>query len=178
MEYDLTGRVQKAGDIAAFEQLVKDNQSPVRIFLRRLLNNDFAVADELAQETFLKAFLHINTYRAEGKFLSWLFRIAYQLFVAHTRKQQEQSNCEISESVSLSQWEKTVESKQLVHTLVQLLAPDEKVSILLSFSHGLSHAEIADVMNLPIGSVKTMIRRSRLKLKSYAKQIGAGQSYE
>ena len=175
MECDLVKRVQKYSDSKAFERLVKKHQSPVRLFLRRLLNNDFAIADELAQETFIKAFLHIQTYRAEGNFLSWLFRIAYQLFSAHARKKQEQSNYESPELVCFERWETLLESKQLVQLLIQQLAPNERACLLLSFSHGLSHTEIAEVMNLPIGSVKTMIRRSRQNLKSYAEKIGAGE---
>jgi RNA polymerase sigma-70 factor (ECF subfamily) len=178
MESNLVTRVQQTGEHHAFEQLMKQNQSPVRQFLRRLLQNDFAIADEIAQETFLKAFLQIKTYRGEGKFLSWLFKIAYQLFVNHTRKKKALTNVEIEDVADSLNAENQFDAQRTVQVLIKYLKPDERATLLLHFSHELSHQEIAVVMDIPLGTVKTLIRRSRLKLKSLAEQNEIGESHE
>ena len=70
MDSKLIKRVQSNNDHQAFACLMNQYQSPIRQFLRRLVQQDRAIADELAQETFFKAFMHIKTYRGDGKFLS------------------------------------------------------------------------------------------------------------
>jgi len=175
MESKLVARVQQTGEHHAFEQLMRLNQSPVRQFLRRLLQNDHGVADEIAQETFIKAFLHIKTYRSEGKFLSWLFKIAYQLFVSHTRKKQALTNTDIDDFVDSVSLVNQFDAQRTVKVLIKHLNPDERATLSLHFSHGLSHQEISEVMDIPLGTVKSLIRRSRLKLKALAEQAETGE---
>ena len=74
-------RVIAHDDHEAFGELVALHQSAVRRFLLRLTSNDSSRADDLAQDTFLKAYRHIRSFEARGRFLSWMFRIAWQLFV-------------------------------------------------------------------------------------------------
>ena len=174
MEANLIERVQQSGEHHAFEQLMRLNQSPIRQLLRRLLQNEHAIADDIAQETFLKAFLHIKTYRGEGKFLSWLFKIAYQLFVSHTRKKQALTNAEIEDVADAINLENQFDAQRTVKVLIKYLKPEERATLLLHFSHGLSHQEITEVMNMPLGTVKSLIRRSRLKLKTLAEQSETG----
>jgi len=168
MESTLVERVQRDNDHHAFEQLMRQNQSPIRQFLRRLTLQNQAIADELAQDTFLKAFVHIKTYRGEGKFLSWLFKIAYQQFVSSTRKKVEQSNTELADQADDGKFEHRLVAEKTAKDLLKNLKPDERAILLLHFSHDLTHQDIAMVMQIPLGSVKTQIRRSRLKLKSLA----------
>jgi RNA polymerase sigma-70 factor (ECF subfamily) len=168
MESALVERVQRDNDHHAFEQLMRQNQSPIRQFLRRLTLQNQAIADELAQDTFLKAFVHIKTYRGEGKFLSWLFKIAYQQFISSTRKKVEQSNAELEDKADDGKFEHRIVAEKTVKDLLKYLKPDERAILLLHFSHDLTQQEIATVMQIPLGTVKTLIRRSRLKLKSFA----------
>lgn len=168
MDSHLIKRVQQDNDHHAFERLVQHYQSPIRQFLRRLLNNDHAVADELSQETFLKAFIHIKTYRGEGKFLSWLFKIAYQQFVSTTRKKTELSNYELAEPTDEGRFEKNIQEQRTVRNLLMNLNTDERATILLHYSHGLTHQEISVALEIPLGSVKSLIRRGKIKLKEQA----------
>jgi RNA polymerase sigma-70 factor (ECF subfamily) len=170
MESRLVERVQRANDHHAFEQLMRQNQSPIRQFLRRLTLQNQAVADELAQETFLKAFVHIKSYRGEGKFLSWLFKIAYQQFVSNLRKKTELTNVELEDKADDGQFEHRLVAEKTAKDLLKHLKSDERAILLLHFSHDLTHQEIAMVMQIPLGTVKTLIRRSRLKLKSFAEE--------
>lgn len=170
MELGLVERVQRDNDHHAFEQLMKQNQSPIRQFLRRLTLQNQAVADELAQETFLKAFVHIKSYRGEGKFLSWLFKIAYQQFASNVRKKTELTNVELEDKADDGQFEHRLVAEKTAKDLLMHLKPNERAILLLNFSHDLTHQEIAMVMQIPLGTVKTLIRRSRLKLKSLAEK--------
>jgi RNA polymerase sigma-70 factor (ECF subfamily) len=170
MEAKLVERVQRDNDHHAFEQLMRQNQSAIRQFLRRLTLQNQAIADELAQETFLKAFVHIKTYRGEGKFLSWLFKIAYQQFVSSTRKKTEQTNAELEDKADDGKFEHRLVAEKTVKNLLKHLNPDARAILLLHFSHDLTHQDIAMVMQIPLGTVKTLIRRSRLKLKSFTEE--------
>ncbi len=178
MDAKLIERVQLTKDHAAFEQLVKLYQSPIRQFLRRLVQQDQAVADELAQDTFIKAFMHIEGYQHKGKFLSWLFRIAYQEFVSLYRKKGALTNSDFPEVVDDKDWESQVVAERTVKALMIHLRTDERASLMLHFSHGLSHQDIAQVMDVPLGTVKSLIRRSKQKLQTMLEPNKAEETHE
>lgn len=161
-------RVVVHDDTRAFASLVQLHQVPVRRFLRRLCRDDWGRADDLAQETFWKAYRHIGSFRGDGKFLSWLFRIAWQLFATQQRENRRYNivhetwvdECHPVEDVS----NRIIEE----HTLEQLLRElrdDERAAITLHYRHGLSHPEVARTLELPLGTVKSLLRRARQKLQ-------------
>ena len=86
LEHSLIVRARSGTDNQAFGRLVAIYQSPIRGFLRRLAAGDEALADDLAQDTFLTAYRRISSFRGEGSFQGWLFRIAYTSFLQHRRK--------------------------------------------------------------------------------------------
>jgi RNA polymerase sigma-70 factor (ECF subfamily) len=158
-------RVIASDDHDAFAELVRRHQSAVRQFLRRLTGNDWARADDLAQETFWRAYRHLATYQGRGRFSSWLFRIAYQLFVSDQRRSrgivQVALRDDLPVDVRGSDWAAR-------HTFDQLLATlrdDERAALVLHYRHELSHPEVALAMDVPLGTVKSLIRRARHKLQ-------------
>ena len=82
---NLIDRVVEKNDHRAFEELMKRYQSQVRYSLRQLTGWDEALADDLAQETFIKAYKSLHQFRGDAKFFTWLYRIAYHCFAAHYR---------------------------------------------------------------------------------------------
>src|SRR5262245_63209458 len=82
-------RVVVHDDRHAFSELVRRHQSAVRATLRRLTMGNHALADDLAQETFLLAYRNLKSFRQEAKFSTWLYRIAYNAFLADARKTRE-----------------------------------------------------------------------------------------
>src|SRR5881227_1304882 len=76
-------------DRHAFGELVRRHQSAVRATLRRLASGNAALADDLAQETFVLAFRNLKSFRQEAKFSTWLYRIAYNAFLGDARKTKE-----------------------------------------------------------------------------------------
>lgn len=163
---DLVARVLLDDDHHAFAELVRNHQSTVRGLLRNLVRADVALADDLAQETFLRAYKNIRSFRGEAKFSTWLYRIAYNCFREDARKRKELVG--IDETQLEAQPDpQTVDPalrQDLMHAL-QLLPLHERSAILLCCQNGLSHDEAARVLDIPLGTVKTNVLRGREKLK-------------
>src|SRR6476660_7539406 len=85
----LIARAVVQDDRHAFGELVRRHQSAVRSTLRRLTGGNIAQADDLAQETFLLAYRNLKSFRQDAKFSTWLYRIAYNVFLADARKMKE-----------------------------------------------------------------------------------------
>jgi RNA polymerase sigma-70 factor (ECF subfamily) len=163
---DLVARVLVDDDHHAFAELVRNHQSAVRGLLRQLTRNDLALADDLAQETFLRAYKNIRSFRGEAKFSTWLYRIAYNCFREEARKRKELVG--IDEELLAAQEDPQTADPALKHDLMhalQLLPLHERSAILLCCQNGLSHDEAARVLDIPLGTVKTNVLRGREKLK-------------
>jgi len=159
-------RVVAHDDHEAFAELVRLNQSAVRRFLRRLTGGDHARADDLAQETFWRAYRHLATFQARGRFLSWLFRIAFQAFVSDRRiKRIVSAPLPPDVSTGVDEVENAV-TRLTFDQLMTHLAPDGRAAVVLHYQHGMSHSEIAEALDLPLGTVKTLIRRGRQTLQA------------
>ena len=168
IESGLIRRVVAADDHAAFARLVRMHQSPVRQFLRRLCRRDVERAEDLAQDTFWKAYRHLRTYRGEGRFLSWLFKIAYQLFVTEERRRRKVEFTELTVDPAAD----IVEGEQvvLIRTVDRLLGrlrDEERAAVLLHYRHDLTQQEIAAALGQPLGTVKSLIRRAREKMRQH-----------
>jgi len=163
---DLVTRVLVDEDQHAFAELVRRHQSAVRGLLRQLTRTDVALADDLAQETFLRAYKHIRSFRGEARFSTWLYRIAYNCFREEARRRKEFVG--IDEERQQQEPDPRVRDPALRHDLMyalSLLPLHERSAILLCCQNGLSHDEAARVLEIPIGTVKTNVLRGREKLK-------------
>jgi RNA polymerase sigma factor (sigma-70 family) len=165
---DLVARVLAHEDHNAFGELVRRYQSPVRAFLARMTRGDSHLADDLAQETFLKAWQKLQTFRGTAKFSTWLFGIAFNEFRGAARKRRELSLEEIGELPPESSQPATDSHSNLRLDLTEalkLLNSNERAAIVLCCQNGLSHEEAAQVLECPLGTVKTNVLRGREKLK-------------
>lgn len=162
----LAARVALSGDAAAFTQLVERHQEPIRCYLRRLLVNDNAAADDLAQETFLTAFQKLNTWKGTAKLSTWLHTIAYRKFLDNLRKQRRQQDLASIPECGYDT-RQAVDAEILAQHLLGLLKPEDRACLTLAYSVGMSHAEIARVVDQPLGSVKARIHRAKLKLHKW-----------
>ena len=163
---DLVARILVKDDHHAFAELVRNHQSAIRGLLRQLTRGDLALADDLAQETFLRAYKNIRSFRGEAKFSTWLYRIAYNCFREDARKRKELVGIDETQ-LEAEQDPQTVDPAlrhDLMHAL-QLLPLHERSAILLCCQNGLSHDEAARVLDIPLGTVKTNVLRGREKLK-------------
>lgn len=163
---DLVARVLLDDDHHAFAELVRNHQSTVRGLLRNLTRADVALADDLSQETFLRAYKNIRSFRGEAKFSTWLYRIAYNCFREDARKRKELVGIDESQ-LEAEPDPQTVDPalrQDLMHAL-QLLPLHERSAVLLCCQNGLSHDEASRVLDIPLGTVKTNVLRGREKLK-------------
>ncbi len=168
-ELDWIRRVVVADDHCAFSLLVGSHQSAIRQFLRRLTRQDMERADDLAQETFLKAYLHIRSYRQEGRFRSWLFKIAYQIFLGDQRRLVRTPMLESDLSL-LTDKPSTVDERLSVDKALNQLQTQEKTALMLHYEYNMTHSEIASILKRPLGSVKSTIRRSLEKMRTLMKK--------
>lgn len=162
----LVARVLVDDDQNAFGELVRRHQSAVRGLLRQLTRTDVALADDLAQQTFLRAYKNIRSFRGEARFSTWLYRIAYNCFREDARRRKELVG--IDEEQLQTQHDPQVADPALRHDLMRalnLLPLNERSAVLLCCQNGLSHDEASRVLDIPLGTVKTNVLRGREKLK-------------
>jgi RNA polymerase sigma-70 factor (ECF subfamily) len=163
---DLIARVLSRDDHNAFGELVRRHQSPVRAFLARMTRGDAHLADDLAQETFLKAWQKLQTYRGSAKFSTWLFGIAINEFRSMARQKKELALEDVREQ-PLEEPAAARDShlRMDLTEALKLLSSNERAAVTLCCQNGLSHEEAAQVLDCPLGTVKTNILRGKEKLK-------------
>ena len=156
---ELIVRVLADDDRHAFAEPIRRHQSDVRALLRRLAG-DAALADDLAQETFLRAYRSLAQFRGGARFGSWLYRIATNAFLAQARR-----------PVALPEepGPATMDGVLLRHDLTRALAelrPEERAAIALTYGQELTHEEAAELLEWPLGTLKTHVLRAKDKLRS------------
>jgi RNA polymerase sigma-70 factor (ECF subfamily) len=171
---DLIARVLAREDQNAFGELVRRHQSPVRGFLSRM-TGDLHSGDDLAQQTFLKAWQKLHTYRGGAKFSSWLFAIALNEFLTAARRRKEATSIEESEDEPEEPSPPPDAMRLDLTEAMKRLNSNERAAILLCCQNGLSHEEAAAALGCPLGTVKTNVLRGREKLKKY---LSAYKNYE
>jgi RNA polymerase sigma-70 factor, ECF subfamily len=170
----LIARVLVQDDRHAFGELVRRHQSAVRASLRRLTGGNHALADDLAQETFLLAYRNLRSFRQEAKFSTWLYRIAYNAFLADARKMKELPLPEDAEAEDVAPVQdddadsvaQGTARKLDLERAMAALSDAERAAIVQCYHNDLSHEEAAYVLGCPVGTVKTHILRAKQKLKT------------
>jgi RNA polymerase sigma-70 factor (ECF subfamily) len=151
-----------AGDAAAFDALVRTHQSRLRGFLRRLTRGDAALADDLAQETFLEAWRKIAQYRGAGSFAGWLSRIGWSRFLMEARKRKP----ELLEDVPEQSVETSPDTKLDLESAMRKISAAERAALTLCYALGHSNEEAAEILDIPLGTVKSHVLRGRDKLRA------------
>ncbi|MFZ5668529.1 MAG: RNA polymerase sigma factor [Pseudomonadota bacterium] len=163
-----------AGDRPAFGELVRRHGSAVRGLLRRM-GAEAALADDLAQDAFLAAFERIAEFRGEGTFSAWVRRIAARLYIRRWRKE-ARFDLEAETADEGHGGEVLAAARIDLDEALRALAPAERMCVSLCYGAGLSHAEAAEALNAPLGTVKSHVKRGldklRLRLAPSAGAIG------
>lgn len=161
----ILGQIRLFGNRAAFGSLVEKYQSPLRRYLYYLTGGDGSLADDIAQDAFIKAFEQLEKYHARGSFRGWLFRIAYNRFIDLRRGEHPQSPIEYASGSYAA-----AQGCEILFETLSPLSEIEKNLIILSCIQDCSHSEIAKITELPLGTVKTNIARAKEKLKKHLKE--------
>lgn len=174
-ETELIARVLANDDRQAFGELVRQHQSALRGFLRRLTGGQQAMADDLAQETFLEAYRSLARFHGESTFGTWLHGIAYNRFRSARRRQRETvewtgetelANAAAGGEISAPAPSAAVDLQQDLAVALARLSTDEQSAIHLCYMEGLTHEEAAGVMGCPLGTLKTHVLRAKDKLRA------------
>lgn len=179
----------KQGVEEAYRELIRRYERPVFSLIFRMVRNR-ELAEDLSQETFIKVLNAIQSYRPEFKFSSWVFKIANNASIDHIRKREldtlslegspHADTPELIEATALQISERgedqlaEVENRELGGTIeraIEQLRPEYRSCILLRHVEGRSYEEIAEVLNLPLGTVKTYIHRARNELRILLKDV-------
>jgi len=171
------------GQERAAHELVSRYQRPVFSFIFRMVR-DRELAEDLAQDTFVRAFDRLAQYDPGYKFSSWLFKVGHNLTVDHIRRRELDtvsihgapdavtSDQQEATSVTLeSEFERPdelLEARELgasIEEAIERLRPEYRTAILLRHVEGYSYDEISEVMEIPLGTVKTYIHRARAELQ-------------
>lgn len=153
----------RTGDPRAFETLVRRHQGSLRGWLRRVSGNA-ALADDLAQETFLKAWTALPGFRGTGSFRAWLFGIGWRAFLSQRRHADvEARHRHRVQPVDETAPEPQAPERDLARLLAHLPEP-QRQALILAYAYDFTRAEIAAALDLPEGTVKSHIHRARRTL--------------
>jgi RNA polymerase sigma-70 factor (ECF subfamily) len=170
-EAEIAGWLARArqGDRHAFARLVRTHQSRVRLQLRRLAHGDAALADDLAQETFVQAWLHLNDFRGDARLATWLHRIALTRFLQHVRRPQlptEWREPDAEAAADPGHDPRAIEGLgRDVERALAALSEIQRLAVVHCFHLDLSHVEAAQVLGLPLGTLKSHLDRAKARLR-------------
>ena len=147
---------------------VRQQQEPLRRFLLALCGGDAALADDLAQDALVRAYVASGSFLGLSKFSTWLFRIAYNCYIDHCRKAKPEQ-APVEEAYNLpgaDTSDKSFRYQQLYQAL-KTLPEKEKAAISLFYFEDLSIKEISAILNIPQGTVKYQLSMGRYHLKQF-----------
>ncbi|MBM4188409.1 MAG: sigma-70 family RNA polymerase sigma factor [Gemmatimonadetes bacterium] len=179
----------KEGEEEAYRELIRRYERPVFSLIFRMVRNR-ELAEDLSQETFVKVLNAVQSYRPEFKFSSWVFKIANNAAIDHIRKREldtlslegspHADTPELIEATALQISERgesqldEVANRELGGTIeraIEVLRPEYRACIMLRHVEGRTYEEIAEILNLPLGTVKTYIHRARNELRILLREV-------
>jgi RNA polymerase sigma-70 factor (ECF subfamily) len=178
-EADLIARC-KTGDRNAFDELIRKYEKRVYNFAYRLSGNH-EDANDIASETFVRVFNSIGSFRGDASFLTWLFRVITNIYLDERKRQKARPRQSLEEIIELEETslvrqiedpqpgpEEVVQAGErtdLLQAAILALPEYQRVMIVLYHTESKSYEEIAELMQLPIGTVKSRLNRARLTLR-------------
>jgi RNA polymerase sigma-70 factor (ECF subfamily) len=167
----------------AFRELIRRYERPVFSLIYRMVR-DSTTAEDLAQDAFIKVLNHLDKYRPEFKFSSWLFKIANNVAIDHLRRRHVETismdgspHASTATEIEATRFELADGSESpldelasrelgsIIETAIAQLRPEYRNCIMLRHVEGRSYEEIAATLDLPLGTVKTYIHRARHQLR-------------
>ena len=172
-DISLVAQVVVFQNTKAFDRLVKKYQSSVRQFFLHQTCGDSELSDDLAQDTFIKAYTNIASFKNLSNFSTWLYRIAYNVFYDYIRSRKEMAGLDTTEIDAINSTEQeNVGQKMDVYQSLKMLKEVERTCITLFYMEDISIDKIAGIVGVPSGTVKSHLSRGKEKLATYLKQNG------
>ncbi|RHJ86487.1 RNA polymerase sigma factor [Parabacteroides sp. AM08-6] len=167
----LVSRILLLGDRNAFNQLVKEYQSPLRRFFFNLTGGDEELSKDLAQDTFVKVWLNMASFRSVSTFSTWLYRIAYNTFYDYIRNRKLSAEVDVG-TLGNNLCAEAGKDKDFGIDFARallLLRAEERTVVLLFYMEDKTVETIAGIMAMPVGTVKSHLSRGKKKLTEYFK---------
>lgn len=173
-ELKLIAKCALGDDRRAFGMLVEAYQTEIRRFFLNLTFGDASLSDDLAQETFIKAYTSIRSFKGLSKFSTWLYRIAYNELYSYTRKRQEErlddNTSALNSEDQMGSYEESCNSRLDINTAMQALNETERSIVTLYYLQDIPIKKIIEITNLPEGTIKSHLSRARTKMAHVLKQ--------
>ena len=154
-----------AGDSAAFATLVEKYERPLRAFLSRM--GAAEIADDIAQDAFLKAWRAAGQYDGKARYSTWLTSIAWRCRLDELRRRPR-------EPASPQTEHRADPSSAEVGDMLARLSENERASLVLCDGHGWTHQEAAELLGLPLGTLKSTVARAKMKCREMWSGAGNG----
>jgi len=190
---DVVALAQQGRD-SAFRELIRRYERPVFSLIYRMVR-DRELAEDLAQDTFIKVLNHIDRYRPEFKLSSWLFKIANNVAIDHLRRRHLDTisidgspHAQTADAIEATSFDVAVQQESALDELearelgtaieraIAGLRPEYRSCIMLRHVEGRSYEEIATTLDLPLGTVKTYIHRARHELRRALEHVREGDA--
>ncbi|MEI6037259.1 MAG: sigma-70 family RNA polymerase sigma factor [Planctomycetota bacterium] len=174
IDHDLVNQAV-AGSQAAFVTLVKRHQQRIHSLLERLCGCP-ETARDLAQETFLSAFRHLHTFEQRSEFFTWLYRIACNHAASANRRRRPHAlpvavASPIAAGTSVSARMEQAELKQRLALALDQLDEGQRQAVVLCDMQGATYEEIAETLDIPVGTVRSRLHRGRMQLRQLVKNL-------
>jgi RNA polymerase sigma-70 factor (ECF subfamily) len=174
-------------DRNAYARIVAFYEEPLRRYVRRILGAEAQAAEDVLQEIFIKAYVNLNDYDARRSFTPWIYRIAHNEAVSHLRRKgarpqtvdgedSELILARLADGIDLDKQLAAGATAQAMHAALGELAPRYRDVLVLRYLEEKSYDEISDILQLPPGTVATLINRGLKKLRAMFAAPGAAMA--
>lgn len=171
-DLSLVSQAAEYHDRASFDRLVVKYQSPIRRFFLHQTLGDAQLSDDLAQDTFVKAYLNISKFRGQSAFSTWLYRIACNVLYDHCRRQHHTEDIDTAGVARRTAGGASPALRMDVYDALRRLGDKERTCITLQLVDGYQIDRIAEITGMAVGTVKSHLFRGKEKLTAYLRQNG------
>lgn len=161
----LVSRTVRLKDTDAYGELVRRYERKI-LLLQQKLTGERALAEDLAQETFLRAWQKLDTFSGTGSFGGWLASLAYNVFRSHWRKHRRLQDEVPLDDLELGAPGTDETDGADLDRLLGILSRQDQVIMTLAYAYGLSNTEVGHVLDMPAGTVKARIHRAKAKIRT------------
>lgn len=165
----LISRVMLFDDRRSFATLVEQHQPTIRRFFLHQTMGDTMLSDDLAQETFIKLYYSIKQFKGLSNFSTYLYRIAYNVFQDHLRRNKITEDADAIPEQSMSH---NNDVAMDINKALQHLSQPERIAVTLYYIEDRKVDDIAQILQLPTGTIKSHLSRARTKLAKFLKNNG------
>lgn len=164
----------------AFTALVMRYQKRIYFAARRMVDGDHSEADEIAQDTFVKAYESLPGFRGDSKFYTWIYRIMVNTVIGRARKTKSRQSVDIddlahtleSQEPTADQMVESRETKRLIERAIETLPPKQKEVFLMRFYDELPYEEIGQILGTSVGGLKANYFHAVKKIGEFLNQSG------